>query len=1028
MRLRWVLAAGVLVALACWRDATGPAFAPRARVAMVAELESGAALGVVPISSIRLTLTRLNGEVALDTTAAVADDADSIALALTVPLALIAPGDPPSEYVIARAVLFGPLGDSVFVGGPDTVMVVSGVLTPIGSTLRYVGVGYDAASVSIDSASASGSIGEERTFVATAFDTAGAPIPGTPVIWRAIDTLIVGVARPDSGRVILGSESGMARVEARLFNGKRDTVQIEVFSPPRIGLSASSVRFMVPASIRSAPPVSVMVVNLGQEPLTDLEVVSIDYTGETGWLVANLDSTNADAPLVLSVIATDLPIGEHQAAAVIGSPVAVNGTVSLSVAISITEAQSVSGGSSGSCSLSSDGAAYCWGSYPGNGTVGPSPAVPVAGGLVFASVTSGGQHHCGLTASGAAYCWGVNANGRLGDGSTTTRLSPTAVTGGHLFQALSAGGDYTCGVTTSGVALCWGGNVFGQLGTGNTTAQATPTAVNAGGVLFQSIATNRQHTCALSSGAAAYCWGGNTSGQLGSGVVGGQQTSPLPVTGGLTFSSLAVGDAHTCGIGPAGAASCWGSGLSNKLGTGVAELQPAPVTVLGGLQFVSITAGFYHTCGLTASASVHCWGTNDYGQLGDGTNVHRAAPTPVVGGLSFRAIDAGPVRTCGVTTTSETHCWGPTGLQQSGINELVYDPSPVAVSGGLSFAELSSYGTFTCGVTTLGDAHCWGSNPTGELGDGTTIGRAVPTPVVGGIEFSSLATGRQFTCGLAVTGAAYCWGSGAALGVGSSTAISTTPMAVSGGLVFESIAAGATHACGIATGGAAYCWGSIAYLGTGTATPSNVPAAVGGGLLFRQLDAALTHTCGLTTDNRAYCWGFNDGIGDGTTEARTLPAAVIGNHRFSKISTGTEFTCALDESGAAFCWGENNAGQLGIGNTSTPALAPVAAAAGMTFVDIGTGPGHVCAIDEADALWCWGNGFNGALGNGTDAGSLVPTPVLTGLRFRAVVAGAAHTCGITLSNAAYCWGSIDRGQLGNGSTAFSPIPRRVPGL
>jgi alpha-tubulin suppressor-like RCC1 family protein len=78
---------------------------------------------------------------------------------------------------------------------------------------------------------------------------------------------------------------------------------------------------------------------------------------------------------------------------------------------------------------------------------------------------------------GAAYCWGYNLNGRLGNGTTTNAVVPTAVSGGHAFTQLSSSQDHTCGVTTDGNAYCWGGNDMGELGTRTTTPSTTPVRV-----------------------------------------------------------------------------------------------------------------------------------------------------------------------------------------------------------------------------------------------------------------------------------------------------------------------------------------------------------------------------------------------------------------------------------------------------------------------------------------------------------------------------------------------------------------------
>src|SRR5439155_1100776 len=179
----------------------------------------------------------------------------------------------------------------------------------------------------------------------------------------------------------------------------------------------------------------------------------------------------------------------------------------------------------------------------GDGTSGTDRLTPVAvsGGLTFAAVSAGQFYHtCGVTTSAAAYCWGQNGSGQLGSGTTTSSLIPVAVSGGLTFAAVSAGASETCGVTTSGAAYCWGYNGYGELGTGTTTGSLIPVAVS-GGLTFAAVSvggagsTIGPHTCGVTPGGAAYCWGYNGYGQLGDGTSGTNRLTPIAVSGGLTF-------------------------------------------------------------------------------------------------------------------------------------------------------------------------------------------------------------------------------------------------------------------------------------------------------------------------------------------------------------------------------------------------------------------------------------------------------------------------------------------------------------
>jgi len=207
--------------------------------------------------------------------------------------------------------------------------------------------------------------------------------------------------------------------------------------------------------------------------------------------------------------------------------------------------------------------------------------VAVTGGLTFSAVTTWGIHTCGLTTTGAAYCWGSNFAGQLGDGSTTSSSVPVVVSGGFTFTAISAGRFHTCGVIATGAAYCWGDNGSSQLGDGTTTVRPTPVAVS-GGLTFVALAGGNYHTCGLTASGAAYCWGRNSENELGDGGSGiSRRPSPTGVAGGLTFSAISAGGFHTCALGTAGTAYCWGYNAFGELGNGTGTDSSVPVRVLG---------------------------------------------------------------------------------------------------------------------------------------------------------------------------------------------------------------------------------------------------------------------------------------------------------------------------------------------------------------------------------------------------------------------------------------------------------------
>lgn len=336
------------------------------------------------------------------------------------------------------------------------------------------------------------------------------------------------------------------------------------------------------------------------------------------------------------------------------------------------------------------------------------------------------------------------------------------------FAALSAGGKHACGLMTDGAAFCWGSNSSRQLGNDTSVVSDEPRRVS-GGLEFVALNTFGDHTCAIATDRSAYCWGSNSSGQLGDGTTGADRAQPGLVAGGLSFVTLSAGGMHSCGVTAAGSAYCWGGNEHGQLGDGSILDRSTPVPVGGGLSFASVSAGGGHTCGLTAGGVAYCWGRNDVGQLGDGTTSVRTMPVPVAGSLTFVSLSAGTDHTCGLTPLGAAYCWGANAAGALGDGTTEDRIAPVAVGGGLSFASIDAGTGHTCGVATDGVAYCWGDNAGGQLGDGSLITRTTPSPVWGDLTFGRISAGRLFSCGISTEPLAYCWGRGGLGQIGDGT-------------------------------------------------------------------------------------------------------------------------------------------------------------------------------------------------------------------------------------------------------------------
>lgn len=365
------------------------------------------------------------------------------------------------------------------------------------------------------------------------------------------------------------------------------------------------------------------------------------------------------------------------------------------VPLVVTRWASLTAGYAHTCGLTVDGRAYCWGgqgfgelgSTTGSGTFVP---VPVRGNLKFAMLTAGDRHTCGLTTEGVAYCWGDNSDGQLGTGVPGATSLPQPVLAELRFRTITAGGAHTCALTEAGEAYCWGSNASGQLGTGDQASSPVPVPVQGGG--FAELDGHGDHHCGRAPDGSVHCWGMiYERGSLDPSELAWFQIHPTPgpLPGGPRFERIAVERFHGCGLAAGGAAYCWGENSYGQLGTGNRNGSTTPVAVSGGRVFRSLSVGAYHTCGVAVDGTAYCWGFGTWGQLGTETGIGactsqklKCALTPVRVALdaAFSVVAAGYTHTCGITDRGVAYCWGFNRHGQAGSGKgTVHEPTPVRV-------------------------------------------------------------------------------------------------------------------------------------------------------------------------------------------------------------------------------------------------------------------------------------------------------------------------------------------------------------
>jgi alpha-tubulin suppressor-like RCC1 family protein len=602
-------------------------------------------------------------------------------------------------------------------------------------------------------------------------------------------------------------------------------------------------------------------------------------------------------------------------------------------------------------------------------------AVTTSGALTGKTVTSvsvGGSSTC-VIASGQAFCWGSNSNGQLGnatnvESSATIAVDTSGVLAGKTVTSISVGSNFACAIASNS-PVCWGSGTQGQLGIGVQANSNVPMSVLSTGVLegktFTQITSGTSHACAVASG-AAYCWGNNQSGQLGNNT---RSTSVIPVavtaTGVLAskvITAISAGNSGSCAI-ASGAAFCWGDNSSGQLGNGNRVASYVPVAVDSTIAKTGLTydvvVGAIHSCALTAGAA-NCWGDNSYGQLGnssfENSNLPVLATTKgVLDGKSVTDISSGSQHTC-VVAGGAAFCWGYGGNGQLGNGSGRNFSTPVAVStsgvlAGKTVTSIAVGNNHTCAIAS-GDAFCWGYNFEGQLGNSSNVISYVPVAVtksgaLSGKTITGISVGFSHSCAIA-SGAVFCWGSNNSGQIGVDVAKDffgeyvqktfTAPVAVdtTGILKGRTVSKFAFkdnygNTTPVISGNKVITWGNDVrlpiedtFFNSGDLKDKPITSIAGSGNYTWEKSG-----CALS-DKDIYCYGQLSATYTSTPK-KILPTTAIGERPVTQIASNGQSACAISIA-TLYCWGQNSNGQLGIHSVATSAT-PVAVKTNETLKD-----------------------------------------------------------------------------------------------
>ncbi len=356
---------------------------------------------------------------------------------------------------------------------------------------------------------------------------------------------------------------------------------------------------------------------------------------------------------------------------------------------------------------------------------------PCTGDIPVIDVTAHALGGCARLMDQSLWCWGENDPGfelvgQVGVGDLEPRQTPTRV-GSALWAEAAGAWEYMCGRQTAGGLYCWGLNSSGQLGIADadTMNRLVPTRVGTESS-WTDVAGFQYHTCGVRNDNTLWCWGANWNGQLGLGPVGDAQSPQQVTMPDVAWTKVAAGISHTCAIGENDSLYCWGTGTSGQLGLGTMDNHNTPQQVPG--TWAEVAAGEIHTCARKTDNTLWCWGANGSGQLGLGDRVLRSTPHQVGSAVTWTQLSLGYRVSCG-RQGGRLYCWGSNGaIGNLGVGDYADRTEPTEVVGALDWTHVAINISHSCGIQSDGSLWCWGHYLRIGLANNTE-GRVLPTRV-----------------------------------------------------------------------------------------------------------------------------------------------------------------------------------------------------------------------------------------------------------------------------------------------------------
>jgi alpha-tubulin suppressor-like RCC1 family protein len=241
--------------------------------------------------------------------------------------------------------------------------------------------------------------------------------------------------------------------------------------------------------------------------------------------------------------------------------------------------------------------------------------------------------------------------------------------------------------------------------------------------------------------------------------------------------------------------------------------------------------------------------------------------------------------------------------------------------------------------------------------------------------------------------------------------------------------------CAVRGDGTVWCWGrrlqhpgtAVDQSGRPRRKPPPSPEAPGpipGLTDVLQVAATELLSCARKSDGSLWCWGFQPPDVSPTADDDTIFAAEprrVLSLEFDVVDVALgRGGCVRKRDGSTWCWGENWNGEVGDG-ARTPRWVPVPVPTlGLRAVRLAAREMSRAALLADGSVWRWGTigdvfDYFAFLGGKATVGVSTPAPIPGVADAQDLVLSRTHGCTLTRSQRALCWGKNSSGQLGDGT-------------